>query len=73
MLGLAVMLVYLAMMLMVATAFVAVPVYLAIEAFRAGRALVRRPLSLRRERARAQAELREQYAAVRELTGTRPS
>jgi hypothetical protein len=63
-LGLAVLLVYFAMIVLVATAFVAVPVYLAVEACRAARALLRRrPPSLTRERARAQAELREQYAS----------
>jgi hypothetical protein len=55
--------VYLAMMLLVACAFVSVPVYLAIEACRAAKAYLRRPQSLTRERARAQAELREQYAS----------
>jgi uncharacterized membrane protein len=61
--GVVVMVVYLAMIVLVATAFVAVPVYLAIEACRAAKAFLRRPQSLTRERARAQAELREQYAS----------
>ena len=63
MLGLAVLIVYLAMIVMVATAVVAAPVYLLIEACRAAKALFGRPRSLTRERARAQAELREQYAS----------
>jgi hypothetical protein len=41
-LGLAVLLVYLAMIVLVATAFVAVPVYLAVETCRAASALLRR-------------------------------
>ena len=63
MVGLGIGIVYLSMMLLVATAFVALPVYLAIEACRGAKALLRRPRSLTRERARAQAELRDQYAS----------
>jgi uncharacterized membrane protein len=55
--------VYLAMVVVVLTAVVSLPVFLVIEAGRAARAFLRRPVSLTRERARAQAELREQYAS----------
>jgi DUF1707 SHOCT-like domain len=55
--------VYLTMLLLVLTAVVAVPFYLAVEAGRAAKALLRRPRPLARERARTQAELREQYAS----------
>ena len=44
-------------------AVVAAPVYLVVEASRGVKALVSRPKGLSRERARAQAELREQYAS----------
>jgi len=62
-LGIVVLVLYLAMMVAFASALVAVPVFIAIEAGRAAKAFLRRPPSLPREQARAQAELREQYAS----------
>jgi hypothetical protein len=62
-LGAVAVVVYLTMIIMVAVAVVAAPVYLVIEACRAVKALCARPRSLTRERARALAELREQYAS----------
>ena len=55
--------VYLAAVIALATAVVAAPIYLLVEACRGAKALFARPPRLSRERARAQAELREQYAA----------
>ena len=63
MLGLGVAAVYLTMLLVVASAFLAIPVFLTIQVCRAVKGLFGRPSSLTRERARAQAELREQYAS----------
>jgi hypothetical protein len=61
--GVIALLVYASMMVVVFGAVVAAPIYLVVEACRGVKALAARPKPLTRERARAQAELRDQYAS----------
>jgi len=62
-LGVLVIVVYLGMVVLTATTILGLPVYLLVLACRAGKAFLQQPRSLTVERARAQAELREQYAS----------
>src|SRR3954468_9471034 len=62
-LGIMVLVFYATMMVLVVGVVVAAPIYLVVEACRGVKALATRPKPLTRDRARAQAELRDQYAS----------